>query len=235
MSARSARSASEIPPESPHPRALAVTNYINADGTSRAIAVFTARLRAPCPAGIPPRRHQRRRGRRLRGRRNMAGPRGGTAGLLGTKAANHRHHAENPQPRPRPPIRHRLRGSCIPSLSFFFPPLFIRRRPLLSFHPRSALLPPPSPFFPFVVLARFNAKPRRLSSFFIAVPGKFANYNNGGASLVPSLSFSRRSVPPAMLLESREPKEEEPPWRRGVTVPPLLQRRLAFADRLTRG
>lgn len=120
MSARSARSASEIPPESPHPRALAVTNYINADGTSRAIAVFTARLRAPCPAGIPPRRHQRRRGRRLRGRRNMAGPRGGTAGLLGTKAANHRHHAENPQPRPRPPIRHRLRGSCIPSLSFFF-------------------------------------------------------------------------------------------------------------------
>jgi len=31
---------------------------------------------------------------------------------------------------------------------------------------------------------------------------------------------------------TREPeKSPELPWRRGVTVPPLLRRRLAFADR----
>lgn len=164
------------------PQSLAVTNYINADGTSRAIAVFTARL-SPLS-----RRHTTGAAAAVivvffvvaviaatataaalyqRPREGCAG--GGIRpdedpGLLGTEAANHRHHAENPQPRPRPPIRHRLRGSCFSSLHALRHPPF--------FSPPSGPLPPPL-FFSFravlTALARFNVKPRRFSSFFIAV------------------------------------------------------------------
>lgn len=119
------------------PVALAVTNYINADGTSRAIAVFTARLRAPWSRRHTAAPHQRRRGKRLRGRRNMAGPRRGDHRITGHQSrespASRRESATAPEAANPPPSSRFL---C--SFSFFLrpPPFFTKlRRPLLSIHP----------------------------------------------------------------------------------------------------
>lgn len=124
-------------------------------GTSRAIAVFTARLSplsrrhttgaavvivvivfvVAATAAVAALYQRPREGCAGGGIRPDEDP-----GLLGTEAANHRHHAENPQPRPRPPIRHRLRGSCFSSLHALRHPPF--------FSPPSGPLPPPL-FFSF--------------------------------------------------------------------------------------
>lgn len=88
------------------------------------------------------------------------------------------------------------------------------------------------------VFAHFNVKPRRLSSFFIVIPRKFANYDNGGVFL--GEVFCSRCYLKAASWESRTESRElkakslELPWRRGVTVSSPFIASSRMADRLRR-
>lgn len=185
-------------------------------GTSRTIAVFTARLSPPS------RRHTTEPPRCIKDRGRAAREEEyGRARGRGTGTRDY----WAPEPRITgitPRIRNRARGRQ--SATVFAVPVPPLRAPRHS----SSLSTPsglasPLPAAPHSrVSTRNHGASRRFSS---------RSRGNLQITIMEEHLSKKRSARDA----TREPRaQEEPPdlpWRRGVTVPPLLRRRLAFADR----
>lgn len=164
-----------------------MTNYINADGTSRAIAVFTARLSPLRPAGRTTSRavskipcgavRERGRDRRTAGRgepRDYWAPKPRITGIT-------------------PRIRNRARGRQSATVLAVPSPLARQRLVVLSFHPAAII----HRLFPRALFrAGFDAKPRRPSR-------RFSSRYRGNLQITIMEEKSLGEKRSAMLLESR--------------------------------